>query len=143
MAKVDKIRKSVYSTYRSMLGRCYRHSCGSYKNYGGRGIRVCAEWLSSFESFYFWSLANGFSIGLQIDRINNSGDYTPDNCRWVTRKENNNNRRNNRLLEFNGVLKTVSQWSDETGIKADTIYKRMNKGMIPELVLLNVNFNDI
>ena len=73
---------------KAMIERCYSQRNRFYKNYGGRGIQVCAEWLSSLPEFYNWALANGWKKGLSIDRINNDGDYDPINCRWITISEN-------------------------------------------------------
>ncbi len=75
-----------------MKRRCYNQKFKQYKDYGGRGIRVCDEWLKSFKNFYDWAMANGFREDLQIDRIDNDGNYEPSNCRWVSAKENANNR---------------------------------------------------
>lgn len=76
------MKKRVYSTWHKR-----------YKDYGGRGITICDEWKNSYENFYRWALANGWQKGLQIDRIDNDGNYEPSNCRWVTNKENCQNRR--------------------------------------------------
>lgn len=74
----------LYWIRRGMLRRCYDKKFSSYIRYGGRGIVVCDEWRNSFESFYSWSIKNGWNDGLQLDRENNNGPYSPDNCRFVT-----------------------------------------------------------
>ncbi len=84
---------AIYNVWRCMKQRCNNPNASGYKNYGGRGISVCNEWEKSSEAFYDWALANGYAPGLQIDRIDNDGNYEPSNCRWVTPKENASNRR--------------------------------------------------
>ena len=71
----------------------------SYKDYGGRGITMCPDWLGSFPAFYAWAMANGYADDLTIDRIDVNGRYAPDNCRWVTRAEQNRNTRKTKQKE--------------------------------------------
>lgn len=113
--------KTLFNTWQTMKGRCENPKREKYKDYGGRGIKVCAEWQSA-EHFVRWALSNGYSEGLQLDRIDNNGDYCPENCRFVTPKENSRNKRNNKHLTINGETKCVAEWSEIVGISQFTIY---------------------
>ena len=77
----------IYKRYYDIKTRCYNPKYKKFENYGGRGIKVCDEWLNDFQVFYDWSIANGYKDGLEIERIENDGDYTPDNCKWATRSD--------------------------------------------------------
>lgn len=83
-----KPRTRLYRIWVNMKSRCGRIERRNYKNYGGRGIKVCKTWLNSFMSFRTWALANEYTDNLTIDRINNDGNYEPGNCQWLTRAEN-------------------------------------------------------
>ena len=83
----------LFERWNAMLARCYNKKGIGYARYGGRGIKVCDQWRNDFQSFANWAMSNGFSKRLQIDRINNEGDYEPSNCRFVTNRENGRNTR--------------------------------------------------
>lgn len=125
----------LYNVWKSMRGRCLRKSDKSYKNYGERGIGVCDEWQKSYQSFCNWATANGYKQGLSIDRIDNDGNYEPDNCRWTTAKEQSRNRSTNKFIEINGATKTVTEWCDSAGVPHSTYFERVKNGQSPEKAL--------
>lgn len=125
----NKTNNRVYRIYWNMKQRCYNKNKECYKNYGGRGIEVCKEWLDDFMTFYDWAMSHGYDDTLTIDRINVDGNYDPDNCRWVTRKEQQNNRRTNVYLTYNGSSYTISQWSEILNINCRTLCDRYHKGL--------------
>ena len=112
------LRKSpIYAIWCGIKKRCYNQNEPSYKNYGGRGIKMCGQWLADFISFYEWAVLSGYEKGLTIDRIDNDGNYEPSNCRWATRKEQCRNRRSNINVEIDGSTKTLTEWCEVYGIK--------------------------
>lgn len=126
----------LYKVWDGMKARCYNPKKTYYPIYGGRGITICDEWRYSFEAFRDWSLANGYAEGLTIDRIDNDGPYSPENCRWATIKEQNSNKSSNHYLTYNGETKTIMQWAEATGFTFHALLARMSKGMTVEEALL-------
>jgi len=120
--------KRLKNVYGAMKNRCTNTNRHNYYRYGGRGIKVCDDWINDIEKFIDWSLKNGYKKGLQIDRINNDGDYSPENCRWVTPKENANNKESNILITYNNETKSIAEWSKIVNIDAKTLYYRYSKG---------------
>ena len=115
----------LYRTWCNMKGRCYRKSMKRYERYGGRGITVCKEWKDSFEIFKEWALSNGYSDNLTLDRIDNNGNYCPENCRWITNKEQQSNKSDNHLITYNGKTQTITQWAEELGMSGKSFEKRI------------------
>ena len=107
-----------------MRQRCLNPNCKDYPNYGGRGIKICERW-NSYELFKE-DMEAGFSRELSLDRINNDKDYYKENCRWATKETQNNNTRQNNYIEFNGLSKTLPQWSRLLGIKRSTLAQRLH-----------------
>lgn len=103
------VKHPLSPVYSSMRDRCYNPKSTPYRNYGGRGITVCQEWLDDKLKFYEWALANGWEKGLEIDRIDNDGPYSPENCRVLTHKENCRNRATNRVYIAFGVEATLME----------------------------------
>lgn len=109
--------------------RCYNPHSGAYKNYGGRGIKVCDRWTApvvGFENFY--SDMGPRPAGCSIDRVDNNKGYSPGNCRWAKRKEQNNNRRSCVMVDIGGEEKTLAQWSEEYGLNYWTVHARYRRG---------------
>ncbi|MEY9980363.1 hypothetical protein [Lysinibacillus sp. RC79] len=117
----------LYSIWLDIKKRCFDKNRKSYKDYGGRGITICDEW-KEFINFYNWSINNGYSNSLTIDRIDNDRDYELSNCRWTTRFVQNNNTRKNVYVEFDGERKTLSQLAREYELSPSTIKYRLNNG---------------
>ena len=115
----------IYNIWAGMKSRCSNQKDPNYKNYGGRGISVCPEWKESFVTFYTWTIHSGYKEGLQIDRIDNNGNYEPPNGHWVTAKENSRNTRNSIILELKGERKSLPEWADDLNINPGTLYSRI------------------
>ena len=127
----------LHKIWHSMYCRCYYKSTNQYKNYGGRGIKVCEEWkhMQGFINFYNWAISNGYKETLTLDRIDNNKGYCPSNCRWITPKEQSNNRRNNVYYTFNGETKTSKQWCELYNISPTTLSDRLKRGWTLEQAL--------
>lgn len=125
----------IYAEYNNMKKRCYDEHSHNYKYYGGRGIKVCDRWLDDIHNFYddVSELPNYKKEGYTLDRINNNGDYEPNNVRWSTNKEQSNNRRSNILYEYDGEMHTLQEIADITGISRSTLNNRLKRdGWSPE-----------
>ena len=118
----------LYGIWRGIKKRCLLPKAQGYNNYGGRGIRICEEWMKSYISFRDWALTNGYEEGLEIDRIDVNGNYEPTNCRFVDAKEQANNRRTNNVLELNGERKTLQEWADILGVNRSLLSERKRMG---------------
>lgn len=125
-------RTSEYKIWSGMKSRCLNPSDPAFKDYGGRGIKVCKRWLK-FENFY--SDMGPRSRGLTLDRINNDGGYSKSNCRWASRATQSNNRRSNRVIKLNGVSMSLADMVRVTGIGRDKIKRRLNRGWCPEEIV--------
>lgn len=127
----------LHRIWHSMYCRCYYPSTNQYKSYGGKGIKVCEEWkhIDGFIRFYDWAITNGYKEDLTLDRIDNEKDYCPENCRWVTLKEQSNHRTNNVFYSFRGETKTSKQWCEEYGISQTTLNDRLKRGWTLEQAL--------
>ena len=88
----------IYRIWRGIVSRCNIESATSYQDYGGRGISVCKEWENSFDNFYIWSKKSGYKENLTIERINNDGNYSPENCCWITKSEQVKNKRKRKSI---------------------------------------------
>ena len=132
--------EKLYKSWLRMKQRCFDKNTKDYKNYGGRGITVCDEWIHDYENFRNWAYSNGYDDTLSglkcsLDRIDVNGNYEPNNCRWVDVKVQMNNTRSNHYIVLNGEKRTVQQWSEVTGISRSTINRRINSGFNPEEIL--------
>ena len=118
----------VYGIWQNMKDRCQNPENKSYVRYGGRGIKVCDEWLVP-DNFFEWALNNGYRDDLTIDRIDNDGNYEPTNCRWTTNKEQSRNRRSNIMIEYKGQALPLIEISELTGLSLPALYTRYSKGI--------------
>jgi CENP-B-like protein len=124
----------LHTRWEKIKARCFNKNATHYEDYGGRGITMCDQWKNDFMSFFNWAITNGYKKELEIDRINNNGDYEPINCRWVTRSQNLSNTRRNVYVELNGERITLTEACNKLGLKFVTIASRMKK--------LNLSFDE-
>ncbi len=117
----------LYNVWNSMKQRCSNPKQRAYYRYGGRGIRVCNEWLR-FEPFKNWALSNGYKEDLTLERVDNDGNYEPDNCAFVSKKRQANNRKTNRFIDYKGETMTLADWGRRVGISPIVLLKRLNRG---------------
>jgi hypothetical protein len=117
-----KTRTPIYAIWRGMMQRCFDKNYHAYNRYGGRGVSVCERW-QSFENFY--ADMGERPDGMSLERLDNDGDYSPENVAWADAKSQANNRRSNVVLEYKGEKKTMQQWCDELGLNIGTVWSRI------------------
>lgn len=143
----SKSKTRLYKIWLNMRARCTNENHPDFKDYGGRGITVCDEWMFSYDSFEEWAYNAGYREYLTIDRTDNDAGYSPSNCRWATRLEQTHNRRERRdgkskperrvpLYEIDGVLKSSYEWSNIAGISQNTFLTRWYAGKRGQELLL-------
>lgn len=129
--KHGKRNTRLFRIWSSMKNRCNNPNNPKYKNYGGRGIRVCDKWLdkeNGFINFYNWAIANGYKDELTIDRIDVNKNYEPFNCRWSTLQEQNFNKTTTRYIIYKHRKKTLAEWAEEYNIPYKLLYGRIRRG---------------
>lgn len=132
---MKKERKRLRSIYNGMRLRCYNEDNINYKYYGGKGVAICDEWLLSFENFFDWAINNGYNENLTIDRIDSEKEYSPDNCKWSTKKEQAYNRSMSVKLTLNGRTMYMTEWAEELEIDKKILSWRYNNGWSDEEIL--------
>lgn len=140
MTSHGKSYDPIHYIWDTMKSRCYNSKNLSYPRYGGRGIKVCDRWLNSFENFY--EDMGDPPKGMSIERIDNSGDYSPENCRWATAAEQARNRRSNRLVTLGKKTMLLIEWQEQLGVSRSTYYSRLKRGLsIEEALLTPINLS--
>lgn len=128
--KHNKTNTSIYNRWLGMKGRCNNPNNKKYKNYGGRGIKICDDWNNNengFKNFYEWAIRNNYKNNLTLDRIDVNGDYEPKNCRWVDMIVQENNRTNNRIVNYEGKEYTLFELSQISKVCYKTLHQRIYK----------------
>ncbi|QES88826.1 hypothetical protein [Rhizosphaericola mali] len=135
MKKLSKL----YTMWANMKSRCNCPRRPDFKHYGGKGITVCSEFMD-FKQFELWAKTHGYKEGLSIERIDNSKDYEPSNCKFIPIRDQSKNRTTNVRLEFNGQIKNLSDWAREFKIHERTIRSRLDAGFtISEALTMTKN----
>lgn len=127
-------KERLYDTWKNMKRRCSDPKNKRYAQYGGRGIKVCAEWEHDYLVFRTWAMSNGYADDLTIDRIDVNGDYCPGNCRWATVEEQMNNMTKNRMISYHGETMSMSRWAERFGVSYGTMNHRIQRGWSMERI---------
>lgn len=126
----------IYRIWKAIKNRVTNKNAPDFQKwYGSRGITICEEWKNDFMAFYRWAMANGYNDTLSIDRIDVNSDYTPNNCRWATTKQQNRNTRQNIFLTYNGETHCLADWAGILGIKRQVLQQRYIRGWDAEKIL--------
>lgn len=120
-------RLKLYDVHQAMKQRCLNKKQKFYHRYGGRGIKICDEWLD-YKNFKQWALKNGYKDNLDLDRIDNDGNYEPSNCRWVAHKDNCNNRENTIKVELEENFYTLTQLANKYDLPRSVVSSRYTRG---------------
>lgn len=144
----SKSRTRLYNIWKMMRKRCNNPNRSDYKYYGGRGIKVCEEWNSpaGYDRFKDWALNNGYKEYLTIDRINPDGDYSPENCRWITMRAQAFNKREFKkemspkemriiTLTYKGETLTIGEWAKRLNMDHHILRRRINRGWPTERII--------
>lgn len=128
-----KFQTWIYKEWLGIKTRCYNINHSSYLSYGGRGIKLCDEWLE-YENFKEWSFNNNYSEELTIDRLNTNKNYCPENCRWATHEQQVESRHNNRRIIAFGENKTLMDWIEDPRCKVclKSLKNRLKSGWSTE-----------
>lgn len=137
----------LYTVYASMVARCTNPKHRSYKNYGGRGISICDRWIDNYPAFKDWAYSSGYDETAPrgectLDRIDNNGNYCPENCRWVDMKTQSRNKRNTRSATLNGDTKCIMAWCDDLNLPVGAVNDRLYNGWDSNKAL-SVPFRDL
>lgn len=130
-------KRSEYKIWSKIKDRCYNVNSDNYRHYGGRGIKVCARWLESFENFLS-DMGDRPSMNHSVDRFpDKNGDYDPSNCRWATQKQQTRNQKNNVSIQHDGHTLTIIEWAEKLNIRYSMLRWKLKSGMpFPEIVKL-------
>lgn len=129
-------KRPLHSVWIAMRQRCMNPGDRNFKRYGGRGIRVCPQW-NEYKAFHEWAMANGYKVGLTIERINNDGNYCPDNCTWIPQSRQPRNSNGVQFLVYDGQSRTYGEWGKIYGIDRTTLKDRIKRGWNIQSALLS------
>ena len=130
----------LHNVWIALKDRCTNPNNQRFKYYGGKGVKVCEEWKHDFQKFYDFAIENGWKKGLTIDRMDNDGDYSPENCHFITNRKQQLNKSNNNRVTINGETLTIKEWCDKSGINRNTFVWRLRNGWQGN-ALLKTDFN--
>lgn len=122
-----RVNSPEYAAWASMKDRCFNSNHRAYHNYGGRGIKVCDEWVNSFETF-LQDVGRRPSARHSLERVDNEIGYLSSNVVWATQADQDNNKRTNRIIEFGGETRTLTQWATLQGMSKETLHSRLKAG---------------
>lgn len=134
IVRANWTNRRIGNIFKGMKSRCYNENDDDYKNYGAKGIGICDEWLNDPLEFEKWSLNNGYSNDLTIDRMDWDDNYCPENCRWVTLEDNSRYKSTTSLIEVDNEVHTGKEWSSVLGFGANTINKYIREHGVENVI---------